>query len=201
MTEIGISDLPESVYQPFSQRVEEGDPELCWEWKGTRSRNGCGTLAATPFPGVHRDFYAHRIALHLAGVEIKASDLVLHSCDNPPCCNPNHLRVGTQADNVQDRVDRGRGNAARGESHVNAKLTEDIVSAARRRHRESGVSTRWLAGEYGVSAQTMWACIRVPEIGSKKGRCPAQRHRPEVNAPPFAPTTKGKPDALQYTRP
>jgi|SRR5215208_3417484 hypothetical protein len=51
------------------------------------------------------------------------------------------------------------------------------------------------------AAATALHGIRVPEIGSKKGRCPAQRHRPEVNAPPFAPTTKGKPDALQYTRP
>lgn len=55
--------------------------------------------------------YVHRLAWELYNAEPIPDGLyVLHSCDNPGCCNPNHLRVGTAADNAHDRESRGRGN-------------------------------------------------------------------------------------------
>jgi len=78
------------------------DPESCWEWIGTKIKNGYGVLRVNK-----KLIYAHRISLQLIGVDIDKS-FVLHSCDNPSCVNPNHLRPGTPMENVQDTMIRKR---------------------------------------------------------------------------------------------
>lgn len=80
--------------------------------------------------------------------------VVRHTCDNPPCVEPSHLILGTQADNVADAVERGR--TCRGERRANAKLTEDDVRAIRTDKR----SQRAIAAEYGVSQPTVGKVIR-----------------------------------------
>lgn len=77
----------------------------CWEWTGSRTRNGYGR-----FKSRHSNALgAHRVMWEIANArEVPPGLFVLHSCDNPGCVNPAHLRVGTPADNVQDMVDRGR---------------------------------------------------------------------------------------------
>jgi hypothetical protein len=74
------------------------------------------------------DTGAHRISLFLA-TGIFPQQLTLHSCDNPPCVNPNHLREGSYQDNAQDRVDHG--NRLLGEKHPQAVLTEENVRQIR----------------------------------------------------------------------
>lgn len=91
---------------------------------------------------------AHRVALELSGFILRDDDVVMHRCDNPPCCNPAHLSIGTAAENSRDAQRKGRN--ARGEQHGAAKLREQQVAEIRRRLRngERGVD---VAREYGIS--------------------------------------------------
>lgn len=90
---------------------------------------------------------AHRIAYALTHGPIPAGLRVLHTCDNPPCCNPAHLFMGTNADNSGDMVTKGH---AYGEKNGRAKLTEGDVRAIRA-EREAGATILPLARKYGVA--------------------------------------------------
>lgn len=155
-----ISDLPESAFERFGELVAAGEPGECWEWQGNRIReNGYGRLTITVEINKYVQIYAHRIALHLAGIELGFQDKVLHSCDNPPCCNPYHLRPGTQADNVWDRDERGRRTALRGEAVAVAKLTAETVRQARAEYARGTISMRALAEKHGVCYQTIQSAL------------------------------------------
>jgi hypothetical protein len=89
----------------FWAQVERRDPDECWPWQGRRMPHGYGTLH---HPG-RRTSYAHRVAWEFTNGAIPDGLIVMHTCDNPPCANPRHLRVGTMRDNMQDREAKGRG--------------------------------------------------------------------------------------------
>lgn len=94
-----------SSAQLFWSGVSISDPDKCWEWQGARFDSGYGRVG---FGYLNRYFqlrYCHRIAYAFAHRKIPKLN-ILHSCDNPPCCNPNHLREGTQADNIRDLMER-----------------------------------------------------------------------------------------------
>lgn len=79
----------------------------CWEWSGARNEQGYGLFTASRlgFQGTR----AHRVVYeHFTGALVRADQVLRHRCDNPPCVNPDHLLVGTQADNVSDMMVRGR---------------------------------------------------------------------------------------------
>ncbi len=80
----------------------------CHVWMGNRDNGGYGRMSIGP--GVRA---AHRIAWELANGPIPEGMLVLHTCDNPACCNPEHLKLGTQGENMRDRIKRGRGPGSR----------------------------------------------------------------------------------------
>lgn len=88
----------------FWSRVEVNGPDDCWTW--TRGSSAPGSYGVIFAAG--RRWLTHRLALALCG-ECVDGVLVLHSCDNPPCVNPRHLRVGTHLDNSRDAVERNRG--------------------------------------------------------------------------------------------
>lgn len=75
----------------------------CMVWSGLLDRNGYGTLR---FRG--RNWFAHRLSWTYANGDIPDGMLVLHRCDNPPCIRPDHLFIGTQADNIADAQAKGR---------------------------------------------------------------------------------------------
>lgn len=113
----------------------------CWEWRGAKS-HGYGVLRVN-----RRNELVHRLMyLHHKG-EIGEGLLIRHSCDNPPCVNPQHLLTGTVLDNARDAQTRGR--TPRGESHWNSILTYARVADIRDRV-ENGESQTKLAEEYGV---------------------------------------------------
>lgn len=132
----------------FWRLVRTRPPEECWEWEGCRDDRGYGTLGF----GGRRRTRAHRVAFELAHGPIPSGHVVCHSCDNPPCCNPAHLFLGTQGDNNRDRHEKGRSrNLDPGERHPKAKLTNEQVRVVRAEYERGGVTQQDLAARWGVS--------------------------------------------------
>lgn len=104
----------------FWKKVEVNE-NGCWPWKAYRNAGGYGAFRIRG-----RTFAAHRLALF--GGRPPKRIVVMHACDNPSCCNPSHLRAGTQADNVADCISKGRRrNYEAGERHHKARLTASQV--------------------------------------------------------------------------
>jgi len=91
----------------FWQRVDVRGPNECWEWQGGRFSSGYGSSSLND-----RTISTHRLAWLITYGDVPP--LLRHSCDNPICCNVAHLLPGTQADNIADKVERGR--QAKGDS-------------------------------------------------------------------------------------
>lgn len=117
----------------------------CWGWLGTTDPKGYGRV-------MHggRHVRAHRLSWEVNRGPIPAGMQVLHSCDNPPCCNPAHLFLGTNADNVRDREIKSRRTAPAGSESSRSKLTEDAVRSIRI-ERSSGSTFASIASRYGVT--------------------------------------------------
>lgn len=102
-----IGDRIEIIAGRFWPRLDYGDgPEGCWPWTGARLDSGYGrVMIKRELP----EALAHRLAWVLHHhADPDQGMAVLHRCDNPPCCNPAHLFLGTDADNVADMMNKGR---------------------------------------------------------------------------------------------
>lgn len=134
----------------FHSLVSVRGPDECWPWLGPTNphRGNYGRF------WIRRvDYRVNRLAFWLHyGVDPGEYD-VCHTCDNPPCCNPNHLFKGTRADNLADM--RAKQRHATGERHGIAKLTIQQVREIRQRYIPRKVSMYKLADEYGVSEMTI----------------------------------------------
>lgn len=122
-------------------------PDACWEWQGTRYAGGygqCWDVARQRNGGAHRIAYETLVGPIPEGMDI------LHTCDNPPCCNPAHLRPGSHRENMLDKIHKGRANVPRGMSAGQARLTDDEVRAIRARVA-SGETQAAVGAEHGVS--------------------------------------------------
>lgn len=122
------------------ENIEKGDPSECWPWLGGTNPGGYGHIV-TPDGKKH---LAHRLV-----IDAQPDEVVMHSCDNPPCCNPAHLSARTQAENMRDMVAKGR--QAKGEDHGNARLTPEQIRAIRVDPR----SSVQVAPDYGVASSTI----------------------------------------------
>ena len=113
----------------------------CWLWIGPKTTGGYGQFWDTK-----NNVRAHRWAFEDANGYLPP--VVRHKCDTPLCVNPAHLEPGTQADNVRDREERGRGNQPKGSDHGSASLTEDHVHYIR---ANKLLSQREMAHLFGVT--------------------------------------------------
>lgn len=141
-------------------RVANIGGEGCWLWQGAlRGKSGYGGFS---FHG--RDYYAHRFAYCVAhGIEPESlsADLgVLHTCDTPLCCNPDHLWLGTNNDNVADKVRKGRQSRLLGRRNPKSKLTAEQVKAIRAAAALGARGTD-LALAYGISSTSVYHVINL----------------------------------------
>ena len=122
----------------------------CWLWQGLIRADGYG---AVRFNGKERG--AHRVAWKLFRGEIGPGMHVCHRCDVRACVNPEHLFLGTPADNAQDMTKKGRGR--RGERHGSSKLTAQQVSRIKAMLADDRMYMSEIAREFGVSQTTIRA--------------------------------------------
>lgn|SRR5690606_278905 len=145
--------------KPLAERLwarVKKQPNGCWEWQGYRGPLGYGQIGLGQ--RVEGITSTHRAAWMVTHGDIPEGMVVRHKCDNPPCCNPEHLELGTDQDNVNDAVTRGR--VARGDRLPHTVLTDDEVREIRSRYvarygptKRGGRSSnaQILADEYGIS--------------------------------------------------
>jgi hypothetical protein len=128
----------------------------CWEWVGTLNDSGYGVMRNHyKYVGAHRLSYQQFVGPIPDGMH------VLHKCDNRKCINPEHLFVGTNAENVADKVAKGRQRRHHGEKNPHARLTaQDVVAI-----RASGERQKDLAAKYGVTR----TCIYDIRVGKSWG--------------------------------
>lgn len=165
----------------WSHVAKSGD---CWEWVGTRRREGYGL-----FWNGERQVRAHRFAWELEEGPIPEGKSLCHSCDNPPCVRPSHLFVGTQRENLEDMTRKGRRSTPfrdqdqRGSKNRYAKLTDEQVAhikgMAAAGHYQDDIAARFGISRANVSyiSRKTWAHVQpVPYP-------PAERTRPVGRRP------------------
>lgn len=127
----------------------------CWNWTASKDAYGYGNMLWGD-----RVLKAHRISYMLVCGSVPDDLCVCHTCDNRACVNPNHLWLGTNADNVRDKQQKGRVGALKGEQHYNARLTQESVETIRNRYNNGGISYDKLAKEYGVSKSQIYNIVK-----------------------------------------
>lgn len=120
----------------------------CWEWAGQQRRR---IYPTTTIGG--RNVLVHRLAYEITCGAIPPGMQVCHRCDNPKCARPDHLFLGTAADNIADKVAKQR--QARGSRQGSARLTEADVVALRSEWRRGGVTQAGLGKRFGVGESTV----------------------------------------------
>ncbi len=160
-------ELP-GVTERFWRFLDVRDPASCWEWTGARKAKGYGFLTIRD-GGRRYNVHAHRLSYELHHGAIPAGLLVCHRSDNPPCCNPAHLFLGTTRENALDARAKGRlatGERARaktvryGEAHGAASIPDTIVALIKAYHAEHAPTFSALAAAFGVSRSQAHRIVR-----------------------------------------
>ena len=144
----------------FLEHIKKS-PNGCWDWEGYYT-DGYGTIR---YQG--KSWLAHRLSYKFFVGDLRELQ-VLHKCDNRKCVNPDHLYLGTNSDNVRDRVSRNREAYRKGEANPRARLSENDVRLIR---NAVGLTNQAIANEFGVSYQLIsrirrkecWTHLNDPE--------------------------------------
>lgn len=128
----------------FWSKVDMRTPEECWNWQASLNHHGYGRFKLASEVVIH----SNRMAWALANRTDPGEQMVLHGCDNPACCNPSHLRLGTPGDNIRDMDERGRRVIANqaGEANGAAKLDESALALIVSRLREGWTNKQIACG-------------------------------------------------------
>ena len=125
----------------------------CWTFIGGIKKDGYGSFEA------HGETLAHRASYKTFCGEIPASMHVLHKCDNRPCVNPEHLFLGTHADNMRDMKNKGRSHKPTGSKNPKAKTNIESVKQIRLLFAH-GESTQSLSSKFDLSRSNIYKIIR-----------------------------------------
>lgn len=139
-------------WMPWQERLwlKVRKTDGCWLWTGRVQSEGYGQMIADK-----RRRLCHHLSWEIHnGKPVPPGMKVLHSCDVPRCCNPAHLSLGTQRDNMRDMSAKGR--SAKGKRRI--KLTAEIATAIRKRHAE-GVAMPVIAKEFKVGRGTVFLIV------------------------------------------
>lgn len=133
----------------FWSKVDKRGPDECWPWKAAISKNGYGSFGLGGKPQT-----ASRVAWLASYGRGAGKVMVLHKCDNRPCCNPAHLYLGDVRQNSKDMVERGRARRGPviGSQNGNAKLTEADIPVIRG-FIADGLPNTEIARRFGVTHQ------------------------------------------------
>lgn len=142
----------------FWKSVDIRGPDECWEWLKSVSKHG-GVEWYGKVKFQQKSYVTSRVAFALSKFD-PGERSVLHTCDVARCCNPNHLRADTLAENVADMMRKGRHRVRFGEGHGNAKLTEDQVRRIYLSCRSGERSMNSFATEFGVSPSVVLDVVR-----------------------------------------
>lgn len=130
-----------------------GPDGKCWEFTGTKNAGGYGVIN-----NKNKNMMVHRFSWeHHNKRKIPDGLIVLHSCDLRPCCNPDHLKIGTHQDNMKDKIKKNRANMRKGESHPKTKLKKKQVLKIYKLLHEKGVPTYIVAEMFNTSSSTISA--------------------------------------------
>ena len=125
----------------FWSKVNKGAPDECWEWTAGKHRQGYGQ-----FRLAGKTLLSHRVVYELTHGELPEGKVVRHKCDNTSCCNPDHLELGTQAQNIRDTCVRKRSRT---------RLTYEDAQEIRKLIA-SGMRNADIARKYGVQPPRIW---------------------------------------------
>jgi hypothetical protein len=155
--------FPQRIIDKFWSRVAKKEPADCWEWQGHLTKGRGQFRPGSSLKNTKR-IYASRFAWTVTFGEIPEGKLVLHRCDNPKCCNPDHLFIGTHDDNIQDCISKGRrspliGRYKRTVQNRKRKIGMDDAIEIRRLYREGHGSQRTIALSYGIVQQQVSSIV------------------------------------------
>ena len=150
---------PEVVAQRYWSKVNKDGPVVredlgpCWIWRATKCRDGYGRFQLSDKSPV----LASRMSWLLTFLFLPKELCVLHKCDYPPCVRPDHLFLGTKADNARDMVAKGR--------NVPGRRVDEMGRETIREARSKGVSARDLSKRYGLSESTIYGILAGKQWG------------------------------------
>jgi HNH endonuclease len=141
----------------FWTYVDKSHSNQCWDWLKSCDGNGYGKFRARG-----KLWKANRVAYYLCYQQDPGKLNVCHACDNPRCCNPNHLWLGTHGDNMRDAWEKGRRQNPKqtGELNPSAKLTWENVVEIRKLYARGGITQVYLGRKFGVTSAMVHLIVK-----------------------------------------
>jgi hypothetical protein len=134
----GLNIMSKNIHERLLSKMDIIDK--CWNWTGSKNGNGYGVVIMDG-----KSVLAHRASYETYRGPIPENLIIRHRCDNPLCCNPNHLQVGTRQENMKDVDERGR--RPKGSNHWKCKLTYEQLETIKYDTRKQVE----IAAEYGIT--------------------------------------------------
>jgi HNH endonuclease len=145
--------ITKTLKERFLEKLSKKDKNGCINWKGNFASTGGHAIIGFIINGKSYTYKAHRLSYQFFKGEIPRKKFVLHSCNNVKCVNPEHLRVGTQKENVRDRIKDETDN--KGERHGMSKLTEAKVKKIRKM-KKLKMNAATIGAHFNVSEWTIY---------------------------------------------
>lgn len=149
--------FPDAVFAKFLRGFIPGRPDECWEWTGPKTQAGYGLI--THWDNANQKQHhlvSNRVSYcYHRGVLDTGKMAVCHSCDNRPCVNPNHLFLGSRADNILDMYRKGRQGDLRGIRNGRSRLAESDVAKIRKWSASGAIKRKEIAARFNISTSAV----------------------------------------------